>query len=142
MDSAEVVERAIAEMLDASLPPHLRDTIGPEKAKEWVANHLDASADEQARFPDESMLPWCNWLAYDDWELPTFFIVLVLTNDAIELFCGIGHWPEVRRFGDSEGGDGATANLHREWSARFTVPCPPLVLGKAVMKKWLGREWE
>jgi hypothetical protein len=80
-------------------------------------------------------------MAQDDWELPTFFLVFVLTEDAIELFCGTGYWPEVREFGEGEAEALATADLHREWSARFDVPCPPLVLGRAVVKEWIGREW-
>ena len=65
-----------------------------------------------------------------------------LTADAIEMFCGTGYWPDIRRFGEHEMHDGAKSEVHREWSSRFTVPCPPLVLGKAVVKEWLGRDWE
>ena len=140
--NAAVVERAIAEMLDASLPPHLRDTFGVERAKAWIGQHLDDYANS-ARRSEGPLLPWHNWMAQDSWSLPTFFLVFALTEDAIELFCGTGYWPEIRRFGE---GDEARAlavrDLHREWAARFTVPCPPLVLGKAAVKKWLGRDWE
>ena len=137
----EVVEHAMGEMLTATLPPHLQDTIGLENAREWVKDHLDTYAEERVRFPDEPMLPWRDWIAYDNWELPTFFVVLVLTEDALEMFCGTGHWPDIRRFGEHEEDDFEASELHREWAARFTVPYPPLVLGKAVVKKWLGRGW-
>jgi hypothetical protein len=131
---AAVVERAIAEVLGASLPPHLRDTIGPAHAKEWVGEHIDTYAEDKLR------MPWCNLLAYDSWTQPTFFVVLVLKEDALELFCGTGHWPKIREWED-EAESVAAADLYREWSSRFDVPCPPLALGKAAVKAWLGRDW-
>jgi hypothetical protein len=132
--TAEVVERAIGEILAATLPVRLRG-MTPAKAREWVGEHIDFYLEEKTR------LPWSSWIAYDDWELPTFFVVLTLTADAVELFCGTGHWPEIRRFGEHEADDIPAADLYREWSARFAVPCPPLVLGKATVKEWLGRDW-
>lgn len=133
---AAVVDRAIAELLAASLPPHLRGAVGPKRVKEWIERHLDTYAEDKLR------LPWCNWLACDNWELPTFFVALILKHDAFELFCGTGYWPEVRHFGERELKGVAASEWHREWSARFEVPCPPLVLGRAAVKDWLGREWE
>jgi hypothetical protein len=139
---AAVVERAIAEMLGASLPERLQKTTGPEKVKEWVERHLDRYAEKKAKSPDESPLPWSSWICYDSWLEPSFFVVMTLTADAIELFCGTGeYWPEVRHFGEREIEGVAASEWYRAWSSRFDVPCPPLVLGKAVVKAWLGRDW-
>lgn len=136
MSPGEVVERAIAEVLAATLPAHLRGTVGPANAREWVGEHLDTYTE------DAIPLPWHNWVAYDSWSEPTFFVVLILKEEAVELFCGTGYWPEVRRFGEREIEDVPASEWYRAWSSRFDVPCPPLVLGKAVVKEWLGRSWE
>jgi hypothetical protein len=141
MSSAASAEQAISQMLHQSLPARLRDEIGVKDAKEWVREHLDAYAEERAQFPDQALLPWTNMISYEDWVEDTFFVVLILRDDAVELFCGTGYLPDVRALGDRESIDIPAEELHRAWAARFTVPCVPLVLGRAVVREWLGRDW-
>jgi len=134
------LERVVSEVLRASGPVHLKG-LGVKDAKRWVREHLERDTAEQARFPDQPFLPWTNGIAYNGWERDTFFVVLILQEDVIELFCGTGYWPDVRTFGEGEAESVPAAELHREWAARFTVPYPPLMIGRGLVKKWLGREW-
>ncbi len=141
MSSAATVDLAILEMLQATLPAHLRSRVGAEEVKQRVLEHLERFDEEKARFPSEPLFPWSNWIGYDeDWE-NAFFLFMLLQEDAVELFCGTGYWPGIRTFGEGEVHDIPAADLHREWAARFRVPCPPLALGRAVVKEWLGRDW-
>ncbi|MBY0455826.1 MAG: hypothetical protein K2V38_00660 [Gemmataceae bacterium] len=139
--SAEATEQAVAEMLATSVPSWLHGRIVVEEAKGWVREHLERYAEEKARFPDEPLLPWTNWLGYDgEWE-DAFFVVLVLHVDAFELFCGTGYWPDVRDFGEGELDDIPPADWHRAWAARFNVPRPPLLLGREAVREWVGCDW-
>jgi hypothetical protein len=140
-DSATSTAAALAEMLRASLPARLRDEIGVDDAKEWVREHLEVYSEEAARFPNSSLLPWTNMAAYDDWEQDAFFVIVTLRPDAIELFCGTGPWVDLRRFGEGEADEIPASELHRAWLSRFAVPHPPVVISRAAVKKWLGREW-
>src|SRR5262245_15937244 len=128
MSSAANFERAIRELLDTTVPDHLRERVTVEEVKRCVREHLEARDEEKARFPDDSHLPWTNMIAYDNWVLPTLFVFMILDESDLELFFGTGHWPEVRRFADRESDDIPAADLYRECAARFTVPGPPLVL--------------
>ena len=141
MRSAASVDRAVEKMLRASLPERLRDEVGVADAREWVSDHLKCFDEEKARFPDEVLLPWSNIVAYDDWEKDTFFAIVILRKEGVELFCGTGYWPEVRKFGEGEAEDIPADDLHREWSVRFTVPAPPVRLTRGEVKAWLGRAW-
>lgn len=141
MTPAEVTERAIAEVLAAALPARLRGDVGAHSVKESVLEFLVCYDEESALFPGEVLLPWSNWIGYDDdWD-EAFFVVMILREATIELFCGTGVWPDVRHFGEGDADDIPLSDWHREWSARFAVPCPALVLGKATVKEWLGRDW-
>jgi hypothetical protein len=128
-------------MLEATVPEWLRRRIDLEEAKGWVCEHIEADAEEKAQFPKESLLPWSNTLIYDDWEKDSFFVVLTLHEEAFELFFGTGYWPDLRNFAEGDSDGIPPADLHRKWSLRFNVPCPPLTLGRAPVKKWTGRDW-
>jgi hypothetical protein len=141
MSSAPDFESEIRERLGATVPDHLRERVTVEEVKGLVREHLEARDEELARFPDDSHLPWTDMIAYDNWELPTLFVYLILNEAGLELFFGTGHWPEVRQFAEHDSDDIPAADLHRECAARFTVPRPPLVLDRAAVREWLGRAW-
>lgn len=141
MRSAATIERAISRMLRATLPARLLDEIGVDDAREWVSEHLECYREEHTRFPDQVLLPWSNMLSYDDDWNEAFFVILVLTEDAIELFCGTGPWLQVRKFGEGEAEDIPAGELHHEWATRFHVPKPPVRLSRREVRAWLGRDW-
>jgi hypothetical protein len=141
MSSAPDFESEIRERLDATVPDHLRQRVTVEEVKGLVREHLEARDEELARFPGDPLLPWTNMIAYDDWVLPTLFVYMVLHETGLELFFGTGHWPEVRLFAERDSDDTPAGDLYRECAARFTVPRPPLVLDRAAVREWFGREW-
>jgi hypothetical protein len=106
-----------------------------------VREDLDLYAEDRADFPDQSILPWSNMTAYDSWTEDTFFAVVIIYENTVELFCGTGWWPDVRNFAEGDSEYVPAAELHREWSARFAVPYEPVVTSRAVVREWLGREW-
>jgi hypothetical protein len=138
--SIAVLEREALRMLRATVPDWLRDKIDFAEMREWVREHIEAYEDDRTT-TGSAEFPWVNTTAYDDWERDSLFVVLVLRESALELFCGTGKWPAVRKFmeGDAEGVP--ADRLHAEWAARFCVPCAPLVLSRALVAEWIGRGW-
>jgi hypothetical protein len=146
MQPLSAAKRAIREMLNETVPEWLRDTIDVERVKKWVREHLESYAEEKARRPTRRrpkgpLLPWSNTLIRDSWTHESFFVVMILREETVELFFGTGYWPDLRHFADGDAWDSPPADLYREWSLRFKVPCPPLTLGRETVKQWVGRDW-